>query len=356
MKKIFQNKKVFVGLIVLVIVGLYVVKEATKPPEKIILAGKMHYRGEYKDDTSTLLDDGKVLIVGGGCGTPQAEIYDPDTDTFSIVGTPHSTHYGHTTLLLKNGNVLIVSFEGTEIFDKETKTFKILNNMQLFNAFHERSKKKIDFYPLIVDKFLILKNGDILFFNGIYKNYNIRVFDSTSFKQKKVLEVPYQLKDFELLSDGNVLSKCFKFIGRTEYKSGYFKENFDYIGRGLYNPKNNTFKLIKNYQETAEQIKQKETYAKAIAKFDKVKKTFEDYNLHEPIVLKSGRILFLGEKRNYIYDPKIDNLYRINNFNRWRRGFATTVLNNGNVLITGGSCGNQESHAPFDEAELFIDK
>jgi hypothetical protein len=68
--------------------------------------------------TATLLNSGKVLIVGGNTtpGDQTAELYDPATGTFSITG---STVVGrdsrHTATLLKDGSVLIVGGGGTSI-------------------------------------------------------------------------------------------------------------------------------------------------------------------------------------------------------------------------------------------------
>jgi Galactose oxidase, central domain len=63
--------------------------------------------------TATLLPDGKVLIAGGRSreAGPQrlasAELYDPDTRTFNLVGDMTKPRSSHTATRLNNGNVLI---------------------------------------------------------------------------------------------------------------------------------------------------------------------------------------------------------------------------------------------------------
>src|SRR5262245_18157380 len=63
--------------------------------------------------SSTLLHDGRVLIVGGTSDSDfsdrlaTAEIYDPDTETFSSTGSMVTAQAGHTATLLNNGKVLI---------------------------------------------------------------------------------------------------------------------------------------------------------------------------------------------------------------------------------------------------------
>jgi hypothetical protein len=76
--------------------------------------------------SSTLLPDGRVLIVGGlgaSTSTP-AEIYDPASGIFTPTGTPIWPRGGHTAVLLTTGKVLIVGgYAPAEIYDPDTGTF-----------------------------------------------------------------------------------------------------------------------------------------------------------------------------------------------------------------------------------------
>lgn len=95
--------------------------------------------------TATLLPDGKVLIAGGrqgGSSDPQslasAELYDPDTRTFTPTGDMTVARRWHTATLLNNGRVLIVGgFENSpplyglasaELYDPLTGTFTATSN------------------------------------------------------------------------------------------------------------------------------------------------------------------------------------------------------------------------------------
>jgi N-acetylneuraminic acid mutarotase len=59
--------------------------------------------------TITLLNDGRVLVAGGqffGVGT--AELYDPNSGTWSTTGSMTAGRIGHTATLLPDGTVLAV--------------------------------------------------------------------------------------------------------------------------------------------------------------------------------------------------------------------------------------------------------
>lgn len=98
--------------------------------------------------TATLLADGKVLIAGGqifsadgttGPSFASAEVYDPFTGTFVRTGDMTEARAWHTATLLNNGRVLIAgglyscqvfpcSPAGAEIYDPDTGTFTPTGN------------------------------------------------------------------------------------------------------------------------------------------------------------------------------------------------------------------------------------
>jgi hypothetical protein len=76
-------------------------------------------------------------------------------------------------------------------------------------------------------------------------------------------------------------------------------------------------------------------------------------------VLQSGQVLITGgdcsggvEFAAYLYDPATNTMsFALNSMTAFRSGHQATLLRNGNVLITGGTNGrNGLSHS----AELFV--
>ena len=96
--------------------------------------------------TATLLQDGRVLVAGGGYGCcddftdlSSAELYDPATGTFSPTGSMTETLSGHIATLLKDGRVLMVGGDSTaEIYDprvgKFTATASLVESMDIVST------------------------------------------------------------------------------------------------------------------------------------------------------------------------------------------------------------------------------
>jgi hypothetical protein len=77
-------------------------------------AGKMTV--DREEHTATLLQNGKVLLVGGATGSGgtlgTAELYNPATHTFVATATMSTPRSGHSATLLRDGSVLITGGHG----------------------------------------------------------------------------------------------------------------------------------------------------------------------------------------------------------------------------------------------------
>jgi hypothetical protein len=96
--------------------------------------------GRYSH-TATLLTDGTVLIVGGmnqgNVPLASAEIYDPATGSFTLTGSLATGREGHSATLLNNGKVLIAGgndingnvLATAELYDPSTSTFTLTGSL-----------------------------------------------------------------------------------------------------------------------------------------------------------------------------------------------------------------------------------
>jgi WD40 repeat protein len=116
--------------------------------------------------TATLLttgtNTGKVLVAGGNSKNAVAELYDPVIGSFSTTGAMASTRQRHTATLLSDGTVLMVGgseFDGNvdilsaaELFDPNTGTFSGTGGTLT---------------PRIVHTATLLKDGTVLVTGGL---------------------------------------------------------------------------------------------------------------------------------------------------------------------------------------------
>ena len=88
--------------------------------------------------TATLLPNGTVLIAGGqnGAGEPaQAELFHPNTETFTLLPSPMSPRMAHSAASLPDGRVLLsggwsvplaATTGSAEVYDPKTQRFRAL--------------------------------------------------------------------------------------------------------------------------------------------------------------------------------------------------------------------------------------
>jgi hypothetical protein len=114
--------------------------------------GKMVWGGGA---TATLLRDGTVLVTG----IDGAELYDPDSGTWIATGKMINPRYGHVTILLPDGNVLVAggyapgdqATDSAELYDPDTGTWTAIADMQA-----PRAGEAIEAFPQPDGKVLVV--------------------------------------------------------------------------------------------------------------------------------------------------------------------------------------------------------
>lgn len=106
--------------------------------------------------TATLLPSGKVLVAGGCCDATQAsqtslnsaEVYDPATGAWHMVGSMSGRRNSHTATLLSDGTVLVTggyfyrtgTVGGAEVFDPSTESWHGVGGMTAARGSHTATR------------------------------------------------------------------------------------------------------------------------------------------------------------------------------------------------------------------------
>ena len=137
----------------------------------------------HTDHTATLLPNGKVLVTAGWDGSEpvkSAELYDPDTGTWTITGSLITARYWHTASLLQNGKVLVAA--GSD----EGDLFTALASAELYDPDTGTWSKTASLSdPRVLHSATLLQNGKVLVAGG-YGGYvygqsdSEELYDSTT--------------------------------------------------------------------------------------------------------------------------------------------------------------------------------
>jgi hypothetical protein len=332
----------------------------------VYTAGPMNYGRVYH--TATLLDEpthnpnDKVLITGGwsaaGSSSLSAELYNPATNTFTPTGDMKRRRGNHTATQLQNGQVLIAGGADT-VTGEETGEIYSAGSFSLIASTMCGGRE--------CHTATLLNNGDVLIVGGAGPGF-IDMYDPASgFLRPNVTTVNngLSLTSTMLLPSGNVLNaggggsqfgQIYDIsiasvqaavpmqVGRLEHSAVLLNTGKVLLASGytvlglnptttaeLYDPNFNTFTLTGSL-----------TYARILFGMSLLK-----YNGH--VIAVGGQGFPGGLVAIEEYDPGT-GLFTINGeLQRWRFGHTVTRLNNGLVLITGGS-----SSTGYDNtAELY---
>lgn len=288
--------------------------------------------------TTTLLQDGRILITGGSIGLitkEEMEIYDSQTGQFSVVGRMKEGREGHQAILLKDGKVLIIG--GEEINPKKYRPLgknqhQIHDTAELFDPQTNQTtllKRKMH-YPRRKHAAVLLEDGRVLIVGGTYKDSGkdfskeVEIYDpkTKTFSEAGMLQAPRLYPpSLLLLKDGKVLM------------AGGYSEGYTFLSEAeLYDSKVGRFTFIGPMN-------------------------FERYNA-QLIQLDTGKVLVIGgiqahgqpEEEIELYDPQTRSFKYIGNIlRRWYHP-SVVKLPGRKVLIVGRATTDKNSVT----AELYL--
>ncbi len=261
--------------------------------------------------TATLLDNGKVLVVGGYSDSStlaSAELYDPETRNFTETGSLRFPRFSHTATRLEDGRVLVAGGWNPNGITRGRTSVEIYDPVSnAFSAGPSLSQGRVSHTATL------LNDGRVLILGGNYIENNRSVLATTaeiydpntnSFSQIPMLNPRYN-HTATLLKDGKVL-----------IAAGYASVNSP-VSQSLdiFDPVSNTFT---------------EASSLAVGRQE-----------HTATLLKDGRVLIAGGRQTFgltsaeIYNPITDTVVAAGSLNDRKEKHTATLLNDGRVLIVG---------------------
>jgi hypothetical protein len=266
--------------------------------------------------TATLLNTGKVLITGGSAGESpfgelaSAELYDPETQTFSPTGNMTTARGGHEATLLADGKVLITGGVGrdgndpalasAELYDPDSGTFTPVGSMSRSRVDHTATR--------LADGKVLIAGGFALNELAMKPSLSAELYDpiQRSFVQTGSMNTPRFKHSAVLLPNGKIL-----ICGGADAGN---HSQITLTSVELYDPSNGKFTYAGNTNFPRYKVKS------------------------SAVLLSNGKVLIAGGGWGIeVYDPKTGIFsFRVDGIQIERYYLTATLLPNGEVVIIGG--------------------
>jgi uncharacterized repeat protein (TIGR01451 family) len=173
--------------------------------------------------TATLLQDGRVLVVGGGGGS-ESEVYDPVTNNWTLTGSSVlSDSLEHTATLLADGRVLVAGGQfgntrsSAEVYDPVTNNWSSAGSMSFPRVEHTATR--------LLDGSVLVTGGNNI--SAFLASVNLYDPATNSWFYEDTMRVDRALHTATLLQDGRLL-----IVGGTHDKALSALANGDSLASG----------------------------------------------------------------------------------------------------------------------------
>jgi phage baseplate assembly protein gpV len=328
------------------------------------------------DFTATLLANGKVLVAGGISSNQQdlnsAELYDPATGTWTITGSLNVPRASHRAILLQNGKVLVVegadssslAINSAELYDPATGAWSYTGSLN--------SNRPVYSATLLQNgKVLVTMNGTAELYDPATGAWSVtgglnteRVgYTATLLQNGKVLVAGGQIDDdaFDYPTEFVYATELYDPTTGTWSVSGSLKTaHEDHTATLL---PNGDVLVAGAYTSGFYGQKSAELYRPATAAWSISSDLNAPRFAHTATLLPNGRVLIAGgtfvDADHYqvflnsadVYDPATGNWNPTANLNGSRSSHTATLLQNGKVLVVGGS--DRYDGSLLGSAELY---
>jgi Tol biopolymer transport system component len=306
--------------------------------------GSMNTKG---GGTATLLADGRVLVVHG-C-TTTAELYDPASGTFNPTGSLTVTRSGATATMLKDGRVLVAGgdncgdadHQGTwasaELYDPATGTFSPTGSMTV---------------PRLGQTATLLADGRVLMAGGIT---GPRPVASVSVVLASYRTAILADTSSNVLASAELYDPATGTFSRTGSMNDFRDSHTATLlgdGRVL---------VVGGGGEGYASRTSAELYDPTTGKFSRTGSLKSGRWLHSATLLQDGRVLIVGGRSPKdsvyrsaeIYDPGSGTFSSAGSMTKGRQEHTATLLPDGRVLITGGYWSDGSHWDVLSSVELY---
>lgn len=297
-----------------------------------------------REHTATLLSDGRLLVAGGFGGGPSlssAEVYSAATGQWTSVSSMSRPRSAHQAARLTNGGVLVADSSGAEYYSPSTGQWTSTGNIPLpnFDPDGDEEYYQVVGGPVLDSLVAVSESRAVAIFRGevaelpecpgscssSYIDTAVMLYTSSTNSWTQAADMPVQRAEATatLLSNGRVLVT-------GGYQTGHIGIHYESSAAEVYDPGLNTW------------------YSRAPMETGRVG--------HTATLLTDGQVLVAGGRNDCDCEPVTYRSAELYNPNaggppQWdeaasmtdvRTGHLAVRLNDGRVLVTGGSAPTAE--------------